>query len=239
MAFNTSDTVTPVSELNADLGLLTRTLGQVMVNDTVDARGGLNTQQAIDEYYEMKLRFDDGVKTTSALFYFDGSLTLPAEFWMLKARFKSVFYYDVSGQDNPSLPDIPDLSLNPTPVERISFNIMSASGSFGEAGIDDIPTTWRNLTRIRLLAFERQELTSAQQVGIVQGIERELAAGMSSLYTVTTTTTRIIDFQSTSSGANGGLIQADLVALGWSIVNATQMDKTINGFRWRVLHNAV
>ena len=86
--------------------------------------------------------------------------------------------------------------------------------------------------------MERQELTSAQQVSIVQGIEREIAAGMSSAYTATATTTRFVAFNSAAAGANEALVQADLEALGWSIVNATQMDKTINGFRWRVLHNS-
>lgn len=122
------------------------------------------------------------------------------------------------------------------------YQRVDTASSLGTTGISDVPTNWRNYSGLFRINLERNELTSAQQVGIVNGIEREILAGLSEAYTSTSTTNRYIDFQNTSSGANDTLVQADLVAQGWTVVNANQMEKFIsaNGAtarRWRVLHN--
>jgi len=123
------------------------------------------------------------------------------------------------------------------------YQRISSETSLGATTISDVPTTWRNYTGAFRFVLERNELSSAQQIGIVAGIEREILAGMSSAYTSTSTTTRYVDFQQASTGPNDALVQADLVALGWTIVNAAQLEKFIvnpvNGvaYRWRVLHN--
>lgn len=118
----------------------------------------------------------------------------------------------------------------------------NAASELRNSIISDVPTSWRNMTGAYRFVFERIGATAAQQLGIIAGMEREIIAGLSSAYTSTSTATRYIDFQSTSAGANDPILQTALVAAGWTIINANQVEKMIssNGAtarRWRVLHN--
>lgn len=142
-----------------------------------------------------------------------------------------------------ALPDIPEGS---NAVDYIYiYQRISAANSLGGAGVIDVPMTWRNATGAFRIVLERTELTSAQQGTIIQGIEREIIAGLGSAYTSTSTTARYIDLASGSSGANDALDAATialLVASGWVAVNATQLEKFISSDgatarRWRVIHN--
>ena len=184
----------------------------------------------------MLLEHEVELKNVQGIYNFDASLTLPDSFWEIAGNLKYLYNMDFSNvTGTASLPDIPPTTY---PFTRLRLSIRESAGnSMGSAGITDVPLTWRNAADIRTIYMERQELTAAQQVSIVQGIEREILAGMSSAYTSTSATTRFIALNSAATGANEDIVQPDLEALGWSIVNATQMDKTINGFRWRVLHN--
>lgn len=244
MAFRTSDTVVAKSALVADqanFNFLKSVLGSTKNNIALDARDFLNdSQENVDNYYQAMIDYDAGdIVLSQGHYYHDAALKLPDNFWLLPARYKYVYYYDLSNAVDKVLPDIPVGIGGSDQVERLSFILRRAAGnSFGSHGVDDIPTTWRNAVDVRTILLERQELTSAQQVGIMAGVEREVLAGMSSNYTATATTTRFVDFQNTSTGANDALVQADLVALGWNIINATSMNKVIAGFTWRVLHNS-
>lgn len=138
----------------------------------------------------------------------------------------------------------PDIPPGSTAIDYIYiYQRATAATSYGGATtIADVPTTWRNATGAFRVLMERMDLTSAQQTGIVQGIEREILAGMSQAYTSTSTTARYIDFQSGSTGANIALDTTALVADGWTVVNANQLEKFISAGgatarRWRVLHN--
>jgi len=122
------------------------------------------------------------------------------------------------------------------------YQRINSASSLGATGISDVPTTWRNYTGAFRFNLERNELSSAQQEGIVNGIEREILAGMSSSYLSNSQTARYIDFANNSAGANAALDQTAMVANGWSIINGSQMEKFItnpnNGtaYRWRILH---
>lgn len=122
--------------------------------------------------------------------------------------------------------------------QRVNF----ATSMGGATTISDVPTSWRNYTGLYRINLERNELSSDQQVGIVNGIVREIQAGLGRNYTATSTTNRIIDFDNGNSGANDVLNQADLVAQGWTITDVDELERffpDINGVnrRWRVLHN--
>ena len=143
--------------------------------------------------------------------------------------------YSVAGA---GLPELPAFAL---PKLEWLYVYLSASTakSMGTNDITDVPLTWRNGVNISRINMQRNQLTSAQQVKIVGEIEREILAGMSSAETSTGTLLRIIDFRSTASLPNLGLVQADLAAFGWTITSTDEMTKTINGFVWTVRHNEV
>ena len=226
---------------NTEITTLSGALGHRFNTHLLDARFGLNDQQALNEYFDLLLEHEVELKNIQGIYYFDASLSLPDSFWEIAGNLKYLYLMDFSNVTGAaSLPDIPPTAH---PFTRLRLSIRESAGnSIGSAGITDVPLTWRNAVDIRTIYMERQELTSAQQVSIVQGIEREILAGMSSAYTATGTTTRFISLNSAAAGANESLVQADLEALGWSVVNATQMEKMIDAgggpFRWRVLHNS-
>jgi len=234
MSFLVSDTVTAKSSL-------VNALNQRFSTHLVDARGALNDQNSLNDYFNTLVKVAPEFKNVQGVYYLDAALALPDSFWRTNANLRYLYFLDFANVTGvASLPDIPSTALDFT---RLRLSIRRGAGnSIGAAGITDVPLTWRNATAIRTIYMERQELTSAQQVGIVQGIEREILAGMSSAYTAASTATRFIAFNSAAAGANEPLVQSDLEALGWTIVSATQMEKLIdagNGpFRWRVLHNA-
>lgn len=232
----TSDTVVSNSELQAAIQAVDEAFDVRKSSDIVDSRFELTSQEAVDNYYSVKELYDQSFTTIGGNYYHEMQFNLPEIFWLLDNNFKYLFYLDFENVANPVLPDIP---ANPDEFSRLNISIRHATGnSMGSNGVDQIPTTWRNAVSTYQVFFERQELTSAQQVSLVEGIEREVLAGMSSAYVVTSARARYIDFNQTAAGANDPLIQADLEALGWTIVNANQMEKIINGFRWRVLHNS-
>ena len=164
-------------------------------------------------------------------------ISRPLHDYFLSRRFIYVLQSDWT--DATQFPEAP--ASAPDTDLLYYYQRIDTATSLGASGIADIPTSWRNYTGLYRIVLERNELTSAQQVGIVAGIEREILAGLGGLYTSTSTTARFIDFQSNSAGANDALVQADLVALGWTVVNATQLEKFLpdangNNRRWRVLH---
>lgn len=123
------------------------------------------------------------------------------------------------------------------------YQRQNVASSMGTAGIIDVPTNWRNYTGAFRFFFERNELSEAQQLGILDGIEREILAGMGMSYTSTSTTARYIDFQNGSAGANAAITKAELISRGWTTVNVNQSEKFFNDIngtprRWRVLHQA-
>lgn len=138
----------------------------------------------------------------------------------------------------------PDAPPNSGDVDHIYFyHRINTATSLGTTGISDIPTTWRNYTGLLRINLERNELSEAQQLGIIDGIEREISAGMGQSETSTSTTSRIIDFANTSAGANAAISKAELQARGWDDVSATESEKffpDINGDlrRWRLQHNS-
>lgn len=184
---------------------------------------------------------DTSKTQTYGIYYLDMSLTIPDNFWTKDSAYIYFYYCDWSNvTGTASLPDIPVVNSD---FVRVYFNVRRAAGnSIGSAGINDVPITWRNAKDWYYFNFQRQELSSAQQVGIVEGIEREILAGLSENYTSTSTTARVITFSSTSTGRNDALVQADLVALGWTIISPTILSKTIInpsngvGYVWRVQH---
>ena len=118
----------------------------------------------------------------------------------------------------------------------------TSATSLGSTTISDVPTTWRNYTGIFRIVLERNELTAAQQLGIIDGIERELLAGMGASYTSASLTSRYVDFQQTTSGPNAVLLESDLLARGWIRINDNRVYKDfpdINGVprRWGILYN--
>lgn len=232
------DSVSTIQDAYTDL---TSQLGHRSFQSIIDGRYHVTTQTNLDNYYEQMYMHDNGYKTVLGAYYLDASLNVPSELWEMDSAYKYLYYLDWSNvTGTASLPDIPSTADN---FSRLYINVRRTTGnSMGSAGISDVPTTWRNAKDLYRISFERQELTSAQQLGIIAGLEREILAGLCENYTSTSTTARIIDFQSASTGANDDLIQADLVALGWTVVNATTLRKDIasNGGtprRWRVLHN--
>ena len=65
---------------------------------------------------------------------------------------------------------------------------------------------------------------------------------MGGLYASGSATTRQIDFANTGTGANEALDTTDLLAAGWTVAAAGQLEKFFpddNGTsrRWRILHN--
>lgn len=229
MAFNTSDTVEPKSSLQGRA--LSDDMFTAMRRLEIDGptlAGGVapNDLAVLNS------------KTSDATLLYSSTYDWPMENPIPDAMAKSRFFYNTR-PDFTNATVFPDIPVGTNCNFIYFYQRQNTATSLGASGISDVPTTWRNATMAYRINMERTELSGAQQVGIVQGIEREMANGMSSAYVSTSTTTRQIDFQSRSTGANDGLVQADLEALGWSIVNATQMEKLINGFRWRVLHNAV
>jgi hypothetical protein len=138
---------------------------------------------------------------------------------------------------------MPDAPANATLVDYwYDYQTHLNGDSIGDVGINDVPTTWRNMTGVFRFQFERNELTEAQQLGIIDGIEREILAGMGQSYTSTSTTARYIDFQSALSGANDDITKPELEARGWTTINASQSFKFFNDIngtarRWRVFHN--
>ena len=233
----TSDTAVSNFDLQAAIQSVDDAMDVRKNSDIVDSRFELTTQAAIDNYYNVKELYDQSFTTVGGNYYHEMQYDLPETFWTLDNNFKYLFYLDF--ETNVTTPVLPDIPVNADLFTRLNVSLRHATGnSMGSNGVDQIPLTWRNALNTYQIFFERQELSSAQQVSLVQGIEREVLAGMSSAYTSTSTTRRYIDFQQTAAGANDPLVQADLVALGWTIVNATQMEKIINGFRWRVLHNS-
>lgn len=232
----TSDTVVSNTSLQAELQSVAEMMSVQRNTELIDARTELLDQTAADTFYNTRSSYA-GFSSVYGHYYYDPSLySLPDGFWQINANSRYLYFMDFSNAVDPKLPDVP---VNPNPFTRLWCNLRRAAGnSMGSNGVDEIPLTWRNLVDTYDFRFERQELSSAQQVNLVEGMEREILAGLSSNYVATSTTTRIIDFQSAASQANDPIVQADLEALGWSIVNATQMEKIINGFRWRVLHNS-
>ena len=227
MSFNTSETVTPVSVLKS------RALSDDLFNSIrrLELDGPTLGSVAPSDVSILNARVLD-----SNMLYgwtYDWAMEKPIPDALARSR----FFYN-SRPDFTNATAFPDIPVGAKCDFIYFYQRLNLSTSLGASGISDVPTTWRNATKAYRINMERTDLTSAQQVGIVQGIEREIAEGMSSEYVSTLLTTRIIDFEHASAGANQPLVQADLVAEGWAIINASQMDKTINGFRWRVLHNS-
>lgn len=139
----------------------------------------------------------------------------------------------------------PDAPIDPALASHVDYlyyyQIINSASSMGTAGINDVPTSWRRYTGVYRIFLERNELSEAQQLGILDGIDREITAGMGSAYTSGSTTARYIDFQSASSGANAPITKAELQARGWLDVNANESEKffpdnTATLRRWRILH---
>jgi len=181
-------------------------------------------------------------KTSASRFLYGQTYRWPMSQSVPEVIMNRRFVYNIQ-PDMTGAAALPDIPAGATAVDYIYiYQRISAANSLGGAGVIDVPITWRNATGAFRIVLERTELTSPQQVTIVQGIEREILAGLGSAYTSTSTTARFIDLASGSSGANAGLDQAALVVLGWTIINATQMFKMISSDggtprRWRILHN--
>lgn len=159
--------------------------------------------------------------------------------FLLQQRFTYYLQSDWTGATT-----LPDAPTNSTDVDYVYYyQRVNTASSLGATGISDVPTTWRNYSDLFRINLERNELSEAQQLGIIDGIEREILAGMGQSYTSTSTTTRLIDFANASSGANAEITKAELQARGWDDVSATESEKLfpdINGDlrRWRLQHNA-
>ena len=225
----------------AELESITNVLGARKYNVIGDGRYFPTTDQEFVDYVNHVKDYDNGYAQVYGFYYLDLNLAIPDDFWRKNAAYYYLYYMDWSNVTGAaSLPEIP---ANPDNFARLYFNVRrGTNNSMGSAGIDDVPTSWRNAKSVYTFYFQRQELTSAQQTGIVKGIEREILAGMSEDYTSTSTTTRIIGFNSSSSGRNAALDKTDLLADGWTVSNSTTLQKNIvnpkNGvaYRWRVLH---
>ena len=207
----------------------------------LDARDADFTQDNMDDLGETLELYTDPLRFlwNSTYRLKIASITLP-DSYLRATRYLRLTQADFTGAT--ALFDVPAGTGDNIDYVYIQQRI-SAASSMGTAGIADIPTTWRNMTGVFRFIIERQDLTEAQQLGILDGLEREILAGMSELYTSTSTTNRFIDFQSTSTGANAAITKAELQARGWTDVNVNQSEKFIssNGAtarRWRVLHNA-
>ena len=169
------------------------------------------------------------------LFQGDMSKPVPPNFLMTPT---SAFFNnsDFSSPD-AALPVIPVGTDTAFFYIRIPRTAGSNSWGVSAPHLDDVGTTWRNGRDFRRIILERNELTSAHQIALVQSIEREILAGMGADYTVASDTVRWIDFESASSGANDPLDVAAMEAIGWSVIDARSMSKTIDGDVWRVFHN--
>ena len=169
------------------------------------------------------------------LFQGDMSKPVPPNLLMTPA---SIFYTqcDFSSAE-ATLPIIPEGCNSSIIYIRIPRTVGSNSWGALAPTLDDVGESWRNGRQFRRIIFERNELTSAHQITLVQSIEREILAGMGADYTVASDTVRWVDFQSTSSGANDPLDVPAMEALGWAVDTANIMNKVIDGDNWRVLHN--
>ena len=165
----------------------------------------------------------------------------PLTEFLKSQRFFYAVQWDFTGAT--VLPDAPIDATGASNVDYVYYYIaLNQATSLGSTAINDVPTTWRKYRGTFRFVFERQFMTEQQQLGIIDGLEREILAGAGEDYTSTSTTTRIIDFEHASSGANDPITKAELQARGWTDVNASQSEKFFNDIngtprRWRVLHN--
>ena len=206
-----------------------------------DWRFHINTQQNLDDYYNFRKEYDNWFSVINWNYFLDFSLTLPDSFWELD----TLFVYMLSTNFSNPWSRLPDIPVTADNFQRLHFRISSVAWAWMWSNwVDQIPTTWRNAKGVFAFNFERQELSSDQQVSLIEWYEREILAGMWEDYVSTSTTDRQIDLQSTSTRRNDSLVAADLVALGWTIVNSTQLEKMLinpsNGvaYRHRIIHNS-
>ena len=165
-----------------------------------------------------------------SLHYYPHMASFVPEFWDVGAPYTGFFYPDMTGVT--SLPEIPT-GIMPN-IRYFYFEYSYSNGpSAGDVGISDIPTSWRQMTSFDRFYFRRNEFTQAQQEGIINGLEREINAGMGSARTGTIT----IYLNSASTGLNVALDNVSLLANGWTVPANNRLRKTIAGRRVDIYHN--
>ncbi len=141
---------------------------------------------------------------------------------------------------------LPDAPVDTTQAENVDnlfyYQSFSVATAMGGTTIADVPTSWRRYRGLYRIVFERNRLTEAQQLGILDGIEREIDAGLGKDYFSNNANVRQIDFQHNST-PNDPITKIELQNRGWVDVSATQSEKFFNDSngvsrRWTIYHNS-
>lgn len=169
--------------------------------------------------------------------YFQGDMTKAVPPSLLLTP-TSIFYTSCDfSSPEAVLPSVPEGTDTLFYYIRVPRTVGSNSWGLSAPHLNDVGTTFRNGRDFRRIIFERNEMTSEHQISLIQSLEREILEGMGQDYLSTADNVRWLDFASNSSGANDPIDVAALEALGWAVVNATTMNKVINGDTWQVFHN--
>lgn len=208
--------------------------------DFLDWRFALSTYENFEKQCAYDLNIDNWHRQYYWIYFYKLATWIPPDYWRIGKGYAYLLYLDFTWYTwtvlNLWIPvDCDNSTRLYLHVARTTTNNMWAQG------IMSFDNTLRNLRNNYFINLERQNLSEAQQISLLESIRTEIENGMWFDYQDASTTARLIDFQSTSSHRNDLVTESALVAIGWTKLNSSQYYKYILqnwvNKRWRVLIN--